>query len=732
MLHCAGSLHVRQDDKFLHRAGLLDRVPLLREQLLPYANAGVAMVGERADEVLAAMLACQQLGCELLLLRESIPHNSDRWRAVSVSAVLGQDGLVAVPVIQPAATDGFCILIATSGTTGVPKVARHNVGSLIGRIRPPKGPTDGIRWRLTYHPASFAGIQVLLTAPTTGGELLATTRASVGTFAEVALVHKPTRVSGTPTFWRGFLLALGARAGEVPIAFATLGEEAVDQGTLDRIAHAFPGVAISHIYASTEAGALFAVRDGKAGFPADWLESGVDGVALGVVDGMFEVASPRAMDRYVSSGSTSPIGEHRWLRTGELVEVVADRACGVPRSRRCLIIGSRGSVGLAPYSASKAGLEGLTRALAREVGPSPDHGQFGGPRLSRDRDVRGARAKTALADRQPHPARPSRYRVERRPHDFLPAGGWSSLHCGPGSDHRRRDLLLMAGVLSPAVVQHPEGYPSESVVAQLTPPLLSGGRGPLFALHDQPPVGLVCRRNIVVVQTVGQELNRCCATIAMQARMPASQGVGTLVPDVYGIGDRSGEFTHHARAGWKSDVMTAVDWLRARPDPRGQQPRRHHHRRGWVAAQRRSASSVRIARLPCRGRGNRAGASVSPRGRGVRSEVRQALLSARLPVTRLTGQCLDRTFPCRGIPCSAVHHGAAEHRRRPHGNAAGPAWRQRRHRSSAAARADGSGVRRLQGVHPALAEWPGSDRSRVPAVRRPFGRPAQTRGLPQP
>lgn len=324
-LHCAESLRIRQDDESLDRTGLLDRASVLRTTLQQFAGARVAMLGERADRVLAAMLACQELGCELLLLRESIPLDSDRWRALSVSAVLGQGGMAAATGVAPARVDGFSILIATSGTTGVPKVARHRVGSLIGRIRAPKNAADGIRWLLTYHPASFAGIQVLLTALTTGGELLATGRASVGAFAALALAYKPTHVSGTPTFWRGFLLALGARADEVPIAFATLGGEAVDQGTLDRIAQAFPGVAISHIYASTEAGALFAVRDGKAGFPAAWLASGVDGVSLRIVDGMFEVASPRAMDRYVSPGSTSPVGDDGWLRTGDLVEVEHDR-----------------------------------------------------------------------------------------------------------------------------------------------------------------------------------------------------------------------------------------------------------------------------------------------------------------------------------------------------------------------------------------------------------------------
>lgn len=324
-LHCAESLRVRQEDESVDRAGLLERAAAIRESLRSFAGARVAMLGERADQVLAAMLACQDLGSELLLLRESFPADSDRWRALSVSAVLGQGDGVASTGVQPVATEGFCILIATSGTTGVPKVARHRIGTLTGRIRPPKGTTDGIRWLLTYHPASFAGIQVLLTALTTGGELLATARASVGAFAELALSHRPTHVSGTPTFWRGFLLALGPRASDVPIAFATLGGEAVDQGTLDRIAQAFPGVSISHIYASTEAGALFAVRDGKAGFPAAWLDTGVDGVSLRIVDGMFEVSSPRAMERYVSPGSASPVGEDGWLRTGDLVEVIGDR-----------------------------------------------------------------------------------------------------------------------------------------------------------------------------------------------------------------------------------------------------------------------------------------------------------------------------------------------------------------------------------------------------------------------
>jgi len=54
----------------------------------------------------------------------------------------------------------------------------------------------------------------------------------------------------------------------LPVRQITIGGEAVDQVTLDQLRAAFPGARISQIYASTEAGALFAVRDGRAGFPA--------------------------------------------------------------------------------------------------------------------------------------------------------------------------------------------------------------------------------------------------------------------------------------------------------------------------------------------------------------------------------------------------------------------------------------------------------------------------------
>jgi acyl-coenzyme A synthetase/AMP-(fatty) acid ligase len=93
----------------------------------------------------------------------------------------------------------------------------------------------------------------------------------------------------------------------------------VDQPLLDRLAAQFPAARLRHIYASTEAGAVFAVADKRAGFPADWIEQGVDGVGLRVRDGVLEVRSPRAM----LDGSVG--AADGWLNTGDLVERRGDR-----------------------------------------------------------------------------------------------------------------------------------------------------------------------------------------------------------------------------------------------------------------------------------------------------------------------------------------------------------------------------------------------------------------------
>lgn len=255
--------------------------------------AGGAVPADRPSRVLAALGAAEAAGRGLLLARGAA--DADGW--------------------QPG--QGFSVTLESSGTTGTPKRLRHDFDRLRGRLRGVA--EEGARWLLTYDPGAFAGLQVILTAAAAGALLVAmpggASGGGIAGLAEAARRHAVTHVSGTPSFWRAFLMALGD-AG-LPLRAVTLGGEAADQPLLDRLAERFPGARLRHIYASTEAGALFAVADGRAGFPAAWLDDAPDGLSLRIVDGVLEVRSPRA---------APGIGDAEgWLSTGDLVERQGDR-----------------------------------------------------------------------------------------------------------------------------------------------------------------------------------------------------------------------------------------------------------------------------------------------------------------------------------------------------------------------------------------------------------------------
>jgi acyl-CoA synthetase (AMP-forming)/AMP-acid ligase II len=266
----------------------------LAKTLVECRASRVSVVSLRADTLISVLLACERAGCELLLLRDWPGDQSLLWKLWGVDTVLSEAFEVtrlAAPGGTPA---GFGVLLSTSGTTGVPKIALHKPDRLMGLVRRLRLVQAAPTWLLTYHPATFAGVQVLLTALAGGGRLVTTSDYSVLPIARAAAAHGVTHVSATPTFWRAFLMALGEEKARLPLQQITLGGEAVDQATLDHLVALYPSTSIIHIYASTEAGALFAVRDRRAGFPSSWLGKTVEGVALRIRNGMLEVLSPRA------------------------------------------------------------------------------------------------------------------------------------------------------------------------------------------------------------------------------------------------------------------------------------------------------------------------------------------------------------------------------------------------------------------------------------------------------
>ena len=225
------------------------------------------------------------------------------------------------PHSRPQVATGW--FMTTSGTTGSPKIVRHTLDSLTRSIRPTPPLSESPHWGLLYDPSRFAGLQVVLHSLLAGGVLIAPGRdLSWSDQLEFLETNACTHLSATPTLWRKILMTSDGLLSS--LRQVTLGGEIADQPLLNALTRKYPQARITHIYASTEVGVAFSVKDGRAGFPASFLDKTADGVHLKVADNVLWL-------RPAQSGADDPRGNHvvrdadGYLRSGDLVSIDRDR-----------------------------------------------------------------------------------------------------------------------------------------------------------------------------------------------------------------------------------------------------------------------------------------------------------------------------------------------------------------------------------------------------------------------
>ena len=159
-------------------------------------------------------------------------------------------------------------VLVTSGTTGLPKLVVHTLSSLTAPIRPGRVISLGRPvWSTFYDIRRYGGLQVFLRAALGAGSLvLSSPSESTEDFLYRAGDRGVTHISGTPSHWRGALMS--SAANRIAPNYVRLSGEIADQAILDDLRSCYPGAAIGHAFASTEAGVAFEVDDGLAGFPA--------------------------------------------------------------------------------------------------------------------------------------------------------------------------------------------------------------------------------------------------------------------------------------------------------------------------------------------------------------------------------------------------------------------------------------------------------------------------------
>ena len=148
------------------------------------------------------------------------------------------------------------ITIFTSGTTGQPKKVVHSIATLTRSVRLGEK-YQGQIWAYAYNPTHMAGLQVFFQAFENQNTLVNVFNQSREYVYQQIREKGITHVSATPTFYR---LLLPFEQAYESVVRVTLGGEKSDQHLYDSIAKIFPNAKINNVYASTEAGSLFAAK----------------------------------------------------------------------------------------------------------------------------------------------------------------------------------------------------------------------------------------------------------------------------------------------------------------------------------------------------------------------------------------------------------------------------------------------------------------------------------------
>ena len=222
-------------------------------------------------------------------------------------------------------------LLPTSGTTGTPKLIAHSFASLT-RSMTARRIGDEYIWGSLYSLRRFAGLQVFFQSWMCGTPLLLN---EDGADIQDVLAHfialHCSALSATPSMWRR--LAMLPLFDRLNLKQITLGGEIVDQAVLDMLAMRFPDARITHIYASTEAGVGFAVRDGRAGFPVVYLQHPPLGLAMRIDDQNHLWFGP-TKDHLLALDPG-----HDWIDSGDVVEIQGDRVRFLGRANGSINVG---------------------------------------------------------------------------------------------------------------------------------------------------------------------------------------------------------------------------------------------------------------------------------------------------------------------------------------------------------------------------------------------------------
>lgn len=309
-------------------------------------NKNCAVVS-KDRETLAMFLPALDSICKTIFLQPSDDEllNVDLYDLVSIEYVIYLEShsvssikkIIRSNLLNNGSIGNEKYILATSGTTGEPKLVGYTLEALTSTTSKNFGRGQEFTWGLTYDLNRFAGLQVFFQAIVAGSKLVvASKQDTIDMQIKLYVERQVNCVSATPSYWRKILMSPSHKS--IPLKRITLGGEISNSSILTTLSSSYPNASIIHIYASTEAGVGFTVKDCKEGFPIEFLQiESLNIFRLKVSNGLLWIKSAFGSNSVIKG--ELEIDDEGFINTGDLVDVRGDRVLFLGRESGSINVG---------------------------------------------------------------------------------------------------------------------------------------------------------------------------------------------------------------------------------------------------------------------------------------------------------------------------------------------------------------------------------------------------------
>lgn len=200
------------------------------------------------------------------------------------------------------------ITLFTSGTTGIPKMISHDFTSITRSVKQTNKHASSV-WGFAYNSTHMAGIQVFFQALLNKNTIVKLFKLEREDILKEINDNKITHISATPTFYR---LLLPVDQVCPSVERLTSGGERFDGKVFESLSHMFPNAKIVNVYASTEAGTVFASDGDTFSVKANFKN---------LVK--FENDELYLHKTIMGSSNTIQLQQDEWYATGDLIQILS-------------------------------------------------------------------------------------------------------------------------------------------------------------------------------------------------------------------------------------------------------------------------------------------------------------------------------------------------------------------------------------------------------------------------